>query len=130
MDEIKLPELICGYLNGMGGEVPFIPEVWRENCAVVWLTGGGEKLREYINGSYVMGIPFEIRIRCAGRSIGDRLDAVKFFADIAEYVKINSPPELVDGKVEVTGGASKSAVYENGEEEYRASYRLSWFCAG
>ncbi len=128
MDEIRLPELLCDYFNGIDGEVTFIPEVWRENCATIWLIGGGERLREYIDGSYIMGIPFEIRVRCAGRSVSDRLDAVKLFSDISGYIKETSLSSLVDGKVEIMNGASKSAVYENGEEEYRASYRLSWFC--
>lgn len=127
MDEIKIPEMICGYLNGMGGDIPFVPEAWRENSAAVWLTGGAERIREYVDGSAVVGVPFEIRVRCAGRSVADRLDAVQFFADIAEHIKTVAMED--DGaELEVTGGASKSAVYDNGEEEYRAAYRLVRYC--
>lgn len=128
MDEIKIPELICGYLNGMGGSVEFVPEAWREGSAAVWLSGGAERLREYVDGSAVVGIPFEIRVRCAGRSVADRLDAVQFFADIAEYIKSKPITKLDGAKIEAMSGAAKSAVYENGEEEYRASYRLCRYC--
>lgn len=127
MDEIKIPEMICGYLNGMGGDIPFIPETWREDSAAVWLTGGAERIREYIDGSAVIGIPFEIRVRCAGRAVSDRLDAVRFFTDIAEYI-VKIPMDDGSAKIEITGGAAKSAVYDNGEEEYRAAYRLTKYC--
>lgn len=132
MDEIKIPELICQYLNGMGGDIPFVPEAWREGAAAVWLTGGGERIREYVDGSSVVGVPFDIRVRCVGRSVGDRLDAVGFFRAVAEYMRRTPMTELTDNslpdaRIEVVSGASKSAVFENGEEEYRAAYRLRWF---
>lgn len=128
MDEIKIPELICGYLNSMGGEIPFVPESWREGSAAVWLTGGAKRIREYVDGSAVEAVPFEIRVRCAGKSVSDRLDAVQFFAEIAAYIKSVPMADTDNTKIEATGGAYKSAIYENGEEEYRAAYRLCRYC--
>jgi len=126
MDEIRIPTLICDYLGGCDCGAEFVPEVWRDGYAAVWLSGGGECISEYIDGSSIVSVPFEVRIRCDGQSIGDRLDAVSFFACIADY--IDSVPMEQDGcSIRQTNGAQKSSVYDDGSEEYRAAYELRYF---
>lgn len=131
MNEIRIPVLLCEYLNAMPsrGDIGFVPEVWREGEAAVWLTGGVSAVREYVDGSAVMSVPFEIRVRCGCSSVAERLDAIAFFSLIENYVR--SVPVTTDGeevgKVLSTGGTFKSAIYENGDEEYRAAYTFRYF---
>lgn len=120
MDENRIPEFLCGYLNAGDPGVPLIPETWREDCASLWITGGSTE-KTYVDGSGIEAVPFEIRIRCRGRTVNDRLDAVAFFTGISEIIAAGQED------ITVTSGASKSAVYENGEEEYRASYVLRYY---
>lgn len=131
MNEIRIPVLLCEHLNRMPnrGEVLFVPEVWRDGAAAVWLTGAVGSSSKYIDGSGIMAVGFEIRLRCSHESIGKRLDAIAFFSAIEEYVQ--STPLTDEGKVIgsiiPTGGSFKSAVYENGDEEYRAAYSFRYF---
>jgi len=124
MDENRIPEFLCAYFNDGGLGVKFVPETWRENAASLWLTGGGGPEKTYVDGSGIMAVPFEVRVRCVGRSIGDRLDVIALFGAIAE--RIRTCPAGEDCRISVTSGASKSAIYDNGEEEYRGAYVLRY----
>jgi hypothetical protein len=124
MNETRLPAAICEYLDGSDCGIRFVPEVWRDGFASVWLTGGGKSVREYVDGSSIAAVPFEIRLRIEGESIADRLDAVAIFAKIDEYAKI--VPVGEEAYVKQTSGAVKSAVYDDGSEEYRAAYELRY----
>ena len=131
MDEIRIPVLLCEYLNAMPsrGDITFVPEVWREGEASVRLTGGVSAAREYIDGSAVISVPFEIRLRCGSSSIAERLDAIAFFSAIEDYVR-SVPVAVSDrdlGTVIPAGGTFKSSIYDNGDEEYRAAYSLRYF---
>lgn len=120
MDENRIPEFLCGYFNDMQTGTTFVPETWREGCASLWITGGGTE-KTYVDGSRIMAVPFEIRIRCVGRTVGDRLEATAFFGALNRYI------ENGGADITVTSGAYKSAVYDNGEEEYRGSYVLRYY---
>lgn len=128
MDEYSIPVLLCEYLNSMEEDTPFVPETWREGAATVMLSGGDSAVREYVDGSSVVSVPFEVHLRCSHTSIKCRLDAVEFFSRIASFVR--ETPVVLDGvalgEVSAVGGTFKSAVYENGEEEYRASYSFRY----
>ena len=101
----------------------FLPETWREGYASVWMIGGRDVIRDYVDGSQVIGITFDIRVRCAGEDPGDRIGVLGLFRRIADYVRDKSLESDGDeGKIVVRSGASKSAVFESGEEEYRAAY--------
>ena len=119
MDENRIPEFLCGYFNAGHPGAELVPETWRDGCASLWLTGGGADT-VYVDGSRRMAIPFEIRIRCHGRTVNDRLDAIAFFTNLGTIIASGQ------ADIAVTSGAYKSAVYENGEEEYRASYVLKY----
>ena len=120
MDESRIPEFLCGYFNDGDLGMTFVPETWREGCASLWITGGGTE-KVYVDGSRIMALPFEIRIRCGGRTIGDRLEATAFFAGLKNYI------EGGEAEITVTSGAYKSAIYDNGEEEYRGAYVLRYY---
>lgn len=131
MEEIRIPVLLCDFLNRMPerGDISFVPEVWREGDAAVWLTGAASAAREYIDGSCVMTVGFEIRLRCSKESVAKRLDAIDFFSSVERYVLANpvtsGGSEI--GSIVPSGGSFKSAVYENGDEEYRAAYSFGYF---
>lgn len=127
-----MEKILCDYLSGCG--TVFLPETWRDGAACVSLTGGQDVYRTYVDGSYLAGIPFDVRIRkpkCAN-NVADKLDAAAFFAALEEY--IHDTPMTVEGwrvlpaSGKPFGGAySKSAVYEDGTEEYRAGYLLKFY---
>lgn len=130
MDQYTIPVLLCEYLNDMDpeGDISFVPETWREGAASLMLAGGVTAVREYVDGSSVVSVPFEVRLRCGHTSIKERLDAVDFFSKIDAYVAevpvSSSGTEI--GRVSPVGGTFKSAVYENGEEEYRSSFTFRY----
>ena len=129
MDEYSYPVLLCEYLNNMDTDTVFVPETWRGGAACVMLSGGEDTEREYIDGSARIKVPFEIRLRCSHKSVRERLDAVDFFTAVNAYVRDNPVP--LDGgeygRVSPVGGTFKSAIYENGEEEYRAAYSFGYY---
>lgn len=126
-DEEKIPALICGFLDPIAAEGDvvrgFLPEAWRDGYAAVWMIGGRDVIRDYVDGSQIIGITFDIRVRCAGEDVGDRIDVLGFYRRIADFVRENTvESDGSEGKIIVKAGASKSAIFESGEEEYRASY--------
>lgn len=130
MEKLKIPEVICQYLNKMG-VIKFIPEVWRDGCAMVSQTGRENIIRSYINGGEIIGIPIDIRIRCEGREISDRLWAMDVFRDIEKYIE--STPLTIDSSeysdlsLHAESVSYKSAVYDDGTEEYRTAYILKYY---
>lgn len=136
MEVLTIPARLAEWLGG-SGTVPFVPEAWREGAATVRLTGGMTAARTYVDGSRRLAVPFEVRVRCRGYAVSDRLGAVDFFRILGQYVRTHLIPvfepeieggEWIRGEVTEAGGPSKSAVYENGDEEYRAAYVLTVFC--
>lgn len=127
-----MEKILCDYLSGCG-EV-FLPETWRDGAVCVSLTGGQDVYRTYVDGSYLAGIPFDVRIRkpkCAD-NVADKLDAAAFYAALAEYIHDTPMPvegwRVLPSSGKSFGGAySKSAVYDDGTEEYRAGYLLKFY---
>ena len=124
MDENRIPEALCAYFNEGDMGIVLVPETWREDCGSLWLTGGGGVEKAYVDETKIIGVPFEIRVRCRGRSVGDRLDVIALFGRISE--RIRCCPMGEDCRISVSSGASKSAIYDNGEEEYRGAYVLKY----
>lgn len=122
MMEYRIPEVLCAYFNHGGLGTRFVPETWREEGASLWLASGGS-VKSYVDGSKVVSVPFEIRVRCDGRSVGDRMRALDLFIAISQLLA-HEPPE--EYEITVTSMPSKSAIYENGEEEYRGSYVMRY----
>ncbi|MGN1346531.1 MAG: hypothetical protein ACI4V1_07075 [Eubacteriales bacterium] len=129
-----VPELLCAYLNGSGSV--FLPETWRDGAACVSLTGGYTVYREYVDGSYLAGLPFDVRIRtprASSASPAAKLDAAAFYAALAEYIRAvpmtEEDGERTDLRVLPTAGGTyhKAAVCDDGTEEYRAGYLLKFY---
>ena len=113
-----MPAALADWLAG-SETIPFVPEAWREGAATVRLTGSMTAARTYVDGSRRLAVPFEVRVRCRGRAVSDRLGAVDFYRQLGRYVRTHLMPVIPP---------AKSAVYENGDEEYRAAYVLTVFC--
>ena len=128
----SMEQILCDYLSGCG--TVFLPETWRDGAVCVSLTAEQEVYRTYVDGSYLAGIPFEVRIRCSkcADHPAEKMEAAAFFAALADY--IYGTPMPVDGWHVVPasgkpfgGGYVKSAVYDDGTEEYRAAYLLKFY---
>lgn len=123
-----LLERLCGYLDGFEGRLcDFLPETFgsgNPQASVSILPDIVE--RRYVDGSYCAEIPFEIRLRIDGASMRGKLDAVRFFGELAAYMKENPMEEEADGGrivgIRPNGGCTKSAVLRNGDEEYRMRF--------
>lgn len=124
--------ILCDYLGGCG--TVFLPETWRDGAVCVSLTGGQEICRTYVDGSYLAKIPFDVRVRCprCADNIADKMDAAAFFAHLADYIRQTPMPAegwrvLPSSGKPAGGGYAKSAVRDDGTEEYRAGYVLELY---
>ncbi len=111
-----LSETLCRFFGEAGG-LPCVPETWRNGAACLRLTGSAYPVREYVDGSAVNAVPFEVRLRCEGGDVSQKLAVLAWFDGLADYVKNHAPADGI--RVRTASGASKSAVYDDGSEEYR-----------
>ena len=128
MTKIKLPEDIISFFGERG--ISLTAEAWRspgENSAVkqavLSLDGSRNTLREYIDGSKIIEAGFEVRLRVRADSLKDRLDAAEFFRKVSLAVSDNAGESFT---LSESSGMTKSAIYENGDEEFRASYKIKY----
>ena len=129
MTKIKLPEDIISFFGKRG--ISLTAEAWRspgeENSAVkqavLSLDGSKNTLREYIDGSKIIEAGFEVRLRVRADSLKDRLDAAEFFRKVSSAVSDNAGESFT---LSESSSMTKSAIYENGDEEFRASYKIKY----
>ena len=127
--KVKLPEDIISFFDEHG--ISLTAEAWRspgeENSAVkqavLSLDGSRNTLREYIDGSKIIEAGFEVRLRVRADSLKDRLDAAEFFRKVSSAVSDNAGESFT---LSESSGMTKSAIYENGDEEFRASYKIKY----
>lgn len=119
MKEKTVPQIICDCLGSVG-ETIFMPEVWREGCGAVFLSGkiGGEGGGEWVG--------FELAVRC-GETAEDRNNALRILKVAGERLA-DSPPTVngVTGFVSAVTGARMISAGKDGVAEYRAEYRLRY----
>lgn len=129
MTKIKLPEDIISFFGKRG--ISLTAEAWRspgeENSAVkqavLSLDGSRNTFREYIDGTKIIEAGFEVRLRVRADSLKDRLDAAEFFRKVSLAVSDNAGESFT---LSESSGMTKSAIYENGDEEFRASYKIKY----
>ena len=129
MTKIKLPEDIISFFGKRG--ISLTAEAWRspgeENSAVkqavLSLDGSRNTLREYIDGTKIIEAGFEVRLRVRADSLKDRLDAAEFFRKVSSAVSDKTNEKFT---LSESSGMTKSAIYENGDEEFRASYKIKY----
>lgn len=129
MTKIKLPEDIVSFFGEHG--IKLTAEAWRnpgeENSAVkqavLSLDGSKNTVREYIDGTKIIEAGFEVRLRVRADSLKDRLDAAEFFRKVSSAVSDKTSDNFT---LSESSGMTKSAIYENGDEEFRASYKITY----
>ena len=129
MTKIKLPEDIISFFGKRG--ISLTADAWRrpgeENSAVkqavLSLDGSRNTLREYIDGSKIIEAGFEVRLRVRADSLKDRLDAAEFFRKVSLAVSDNASENFT---LSESSGMTKTTIYENGDEEFRASYKITY----
>ena len=115
--EKTVPEIICALLSNRG-VMSFMPEVWRDDCGAVFLTG--DVKRE----AFFESVGFEIRIRCGGTA-GERSEAINCLAAIEEFFgTCDVKSGGVRGYIVPTGGIKQVRSDKTGMAEYSASYAL------
>ena len=129
MTKVKLPEDIVSFFGERG--ISLTAEAWRspgeENSAVkqaaLSLDGSKSTLRAYIDGTKIVEAGFEVRLRVRADSLKDRLDAAEFFRKVSSAVSGYAGESFT---LSESSGMTKSAIYENGDEEFRASYKIKY----
>lgn len=115
--EKTVPEIICALLAD-AGVMEFMPEVWREECGAVFLTG--DIKREAFSES----VGFEVAVRCRGTA-GERNAAIKCLSGIeAFFGTCDVKSGGVRGYIVPAGGIKQVRTDKNGMAEYRAAYYL------
>ena len=86
------------------------------------------KLRTYINGSYIGVWSFAVYLRLNKADTSAKLDVLDLYEDLLAYFKTAELPQLDEGmkatKIELLTTPSLAASYDNGTEDYQATYRL------
>ena len=115
IEDMTFPEIICALLRD-AGVIPFMPEVWREDCGAVFLTG--EIKREALCES----VGFEPAVRC-GETAEERNEAIKCLSRISEFFgTCDAEHGGVRGYIVPTGGVRCVRTEKSGMAEYRAEY--------
>ena len=124
---------LCDLFNSFEARpCDFMPETLTEHLPAASVSGisGSRRIREYIDGSALWEVPFEIRLRIDGNSPSDRLRALSFFEEFGDWVEDLSIciPENTKsiGSIRLSDGPVKAAEYDSGDTEFRAEYVLKY----
>ena len=86
-------------------------------------------LKRYIDGSYIGVWSFAVYIRLNKADTGDKLEALDLYEDLLKYFK-RGLPELCSGAeaitIELLTTPALAAAYDDGSEDYQATYRLQY----
>ena len=128
MRENELLRRLCDSLTEMTGR-EVIPETWRDGCVSVFLAGGGERVRSYVDGGVVVALPLDIKMREVVRCEADRLRVLDVLAEIADAAEagISLGTGVEYAKLSPAGSAKKVKSHENGSEEYVSPFVLEYY---
>ncbi|MEG2621412.1 MAG: hypothetical protein RSC06_00805 [Clostridia bacterium] len=86
------------------------------------------RLRTYVNGSYIGVWGFAVYLRLNKADTSEKLDALDLYDDVLTYFEESELPVLEEGmtanKIELRTTPSLAALYDNGTEDYQATYQL------
>lgn len=96
-----------------------------------------EKLKQYVNGSYIGVWNFAVYIRIAGDDTASRLDAVACLSDLGKWLTEqndrgnykrlpNIDGDRVATSIRMTASPSIAVRYENNVEDYQALFALEY----
>lgn len=133
MDETRIAHIICDWLNAAADDIgiTFTPHVQRDNTACVCIRGGDVHASDYIDGSAVIFLPFDIKIKRRTDSAADVAAVMTVFGNIESRATSSSPDigEGVPADIAVRTRAEKTKSYSDGCDEYSASYDFIYFKA-
>lgn len=98
---------------------------------------GTERLRSYVNGSYIAAWKFAVYIRIPGTDTAERLDATGCLTELAAWLSELTPKgqyanlPIIDedrnvSKIQLESTPSIAARYEDGTEDYQAIFTLEY----
>jgi len=124
-------ERVCARLNGYAGRIcDILPETLSQHYPSAGIFVQSEvQEKEYADGTVCLRIPFQLRIRMKPRTVKERLRVLSSLEGLGEYLKKNRVREPLDGGVLLDVGAegmpTRSAVFDNGSEEYKMRFYLT-----
>lgn len=135
-DECLIREL-CLIFNSFDDRLcDFVPETDLESIpsASISALSGSRKVREYIDGSSLCEMPFEVSLRINGASPSDRLRAVSFFEVLALWLEsqVWEQSEDFDGnrygicEIAVSDGPVRNRGEEGISARFSAEYCLRY----
>lgn len=81
-----------------------------------------------MNGSYIGVWGFAVYLRLNKADTSEKLDALDLYDDVLTYFEESELPVLEEGmtanKIELRTTPSLAALYDNGTEDYQATYQL------
>lgn len=139
-DGIYIAKVMRDHLNSWPKKpAVFALEDFGKKCPSLMLQqlSAAEKIRSYIDGSYIGVWNFAVYIRVDGNDTAARLDAVGCLNELGEWLEqkdasgsfMNLPDIDVyrtTTKVEMSTTPSIAARYEDGTEDYQAVFQLQY----
>jgi len=134
MEEKSILTVICALLNTWEGRpADFLPET--EGAvpgAVVTALSGTHQIKRYIDGSYMGQFPFAVSLYTDGVSPGEKLLVLGKLDMLSHWLTDHLPPadsSRVYTRIRCTVLPAKASVWDDGTEEYRASFVLEYNAA-
>ncbi len=131
MEEKSILKALCTLLNTWEDRPSdFLPETeGNVPGGVITALSAGRQIRKYIDGSYTARFPFAVSMYTDGTSPIGKLAVLGRFDVLTEWFADHLPPDengRVFTKITQTTLPAKSAVWEDGTEEYRAGFVLEY----
>ena len=91
-------------------------------------------VKKYIDGSYIGMYNFAVYIRLNKADTSQKLEVLDLYDDLMEYFKSDAKPDLGEGATtryfELLSTPALAVRYDDGSEDYQASYRLVYKAKG
>lgn len=93
-----------------------------------------EKVREFVDGTFVGRWNFALTVRIPGNDVKERLDAGAVLLAAYEWMIENPPSDIGENRevqaIEMTNTPAKAAEYDDKTEDYQAVYYIEYFQGG
>ena len=136
VDQITIARSMLGYVNAWPDKpAPFTLEGLRKEspAAMLLQLPSSGVLKRYVDGSYIGVWSFAVYIRLNKADTSDKLEALDLYEDLLRYFK-SGLPTLEDHAeailIEMLSTPALAAAYDDGTEDYQATYRLRYKAQG
>lgn len=135
--DITIGKAVFELLNTWNGKpAPFLFEKFEKEPPSMMFQqlSGTVVTRKYISGSYMGEYPFAVFVRVNGADTQSKFDATQTLQDLSDWIITQEPPnigtERTASEFVVTTTPSKSAIYDDGTEDYQVTIILKYYCKG